>query len=196
MILPIRLYGDPCLKTKAFDALEEDNLKELVDDMFETLDATKSGVGLAATQVGIPLRVFVLIHGDLRIGFINPIILSYGDEMLKEEEGCLSIPNVGVSIKRYNNIRVQYSVLDENGELIDKVEEFDGFIARIIQHEIDHLNGICITDKLNILQKKMVQSKLNLIINNKLPNLHYPILHFRKKDYEIKSDEIYQKYIN
>ena len=196
MVVPIRLYGDQCLTEEAYDVdlQEGDNVKDLVFDLFETLFVSGSGVGLAATQVGVPLRVFVVRYKDFRSEFINPVILSTGDSKSTEEEGCLSIPNVGVNVERHENIRVSYSVLGEDGNLINKIEEFDDYVARIIQHEIDHLDGICITDKVSGLGKKLLQPKLNGILGGK-KMYRYPTLHKKHPKYKEVDKEILNKYI-
>jgi peptide deformylase len=196
MIVPIRLFGDECLKEEAYNAeLEEgDNIVELVQDLFETLKTSGSGVGLAATQIGVPLRVFVLKYNGFELEFINPVILSTGDSKSTEEEGCLSIPNVGVKVERYDEIRLQYSVLDEDGNLIHKDEGFEDYIARIIQHEIDHLDGICITDKVKGIAKTILQPKLKKIRLGRT-QYRYPTLHKSNPDYKGISEEIINKYI-
>lgn len=197
MILPIRLYGDKCLKEEAYEAeLEEgDNVVDLVNDLFETLYASGNGVGLAATQVGIPLRVFILKHEDFESEFINPTIVSSGDSKSTEEEGCLSIPMVGVKVERSDNISVSYFILDGDGNLVEKHEEFDGYVARIIQHEIDHLDGICITDKVSGISKKLLQSKLNIILDGKR-EYKYPTMHYKNPKYDKINHEILNNYIN
>lgn len=196
MIVPIRLYGDQCLKEEAYDVdvTEGDNIVELVQDLFDTLNASGSGVGLASTQIGVPLRVFVAKHDGFQSEFINPQILSTGDDVESGEEGCLSIPNVGVSVKRFENIRVLYSVLDDNKNMVQKVEEFSGYMARIIQHEIDHLDGICITDKVKGLAKRILQPKLKKILLGRT-KYRYPTLHKTYPDYKGVSEEIINKYI-
>lgn len=196
MIVPIRLYGDECLKDVAYNVeLDEgDNIVELVYDLFETLKTSGSGVGLASTQIGVPLRVFVVKYGDFESEFINPEIISTGDDVELEEEGCLSIPNVGVNIKRSKTITVLYSVLDNEGNLISKTEVYNSYIARIIQHEIDHLNGICITDKLKGLIKTILQPKLKKILLGRT-EYRYPTLHKTYPDYKKVSEEIINKYI-
>ncbi len=196
MIVPIRLYGDKCLKDIAYNAeLDEgDNIVELVQDLFETLKASGSGVGLASTQIGVPLRVFVMKHNEFESEFINPEIISTGDDIKSEEEGCLSIPNVGIKVNRAKNIRISYQVLGNNGELISKLEEYDDYIARIIQHEIDHLDGICITDKVKGITKKLLQPKLKIIILGRT-KYRYPTLHKNYLDYKGICEEIINKYI-
>ena len=197
MIIPIRLYGDECLKEEAYDVeLEEgDNIIELVQDLFETLDASGSGVGLASTQIGVPLRVFVAKHDGFKSEFINPVIVLKSDELETAEEGCLSIPNVGVNVERSETITLSYWVIDEHRiGLVKKIENFSGYIARIIQHEIDHLNGVCITDKVKGLAKTILQPKLKKIRLGRT-QYKYPTLHVKHPDYKGISKEIINKYI-
>ena len=196
MIVPIRLYGDECLKEVAYDVdvTEGDNIVELVQDLFDTLNASVSGVGLASTQIGVPLRVFVAKHDGFESEFINPVILTKSGELESGEEGCLSIPNVGIDVKRSTSIIVLYHILDKDGMLISKTEEFSGYIARIIQHEIDHLDGICITDKVKGLTKRILQPKLKKIILGRTKYI-YPTLHKNYPDYKGISKEIIDKYI-
>jgi len=195
MIVPIRLYGDVCLKEEAYDVdlEQDDNIVDLVKDLFDTLNTSGSGVGLAATQLGVPLRVFVAKHNDFQSEFINSVILTKSGELESAEEGCLSIPNVGIDIERPKAITLSYQVLDD-GVLINKTEEFEGYIARIIQHEIDHLNGICITDKVKGLARTILQPKLKKILLGRT-QYRYPTLHKTYPDYKNVSEEIINKYI-
>lgn len=196
MIVPIRLYGDQCLKEEAYDVeLEEgDNVVDLVNDLFETLYASVSGVGLAATQIGVPLRVFVAKHEDFESEFINPELLYQSDDKEFIEEGCLSIPTVGVQVNRSKNIKLKYFILDGEGQLVEKIEEFEGYIARIIQHEIDHLDGICITDKVKGIARTILQPKLKKIMQGRT-QYRYPTLHKSNADYKKIATEIISKYI-
>lgn len=197
MIVPIRLYGDACLKEEAYDVEleEDDNVFELVQDLFETLDVSVTGVGLAATQIGVPLRVFVAQHDGFRSEFINPVIKTKSDEVESAEEGCLSIPTVSVDVNRSKTITLEYWVVDEHAiGLIRKTEEFSDYLARIIQHEIDHLDGICITDKVSGIAKKVLQPKLNIILGGK-KEYRYPTLHRKSVKYEDISWEILNKYV-
>jgi len=197
MIVPIRLYGDQCLKEIAYDVeLEEgNNIFELVQELFETLDGSGSGVGLASTQIGVPLRVFVVNYEDFRSEFINPVIVTKSEELESAEEGCLSIPTIGVDVERSKQITVTYWVVDEHGiGLVQKSEIFEGYVARIIQHEIDHLDGISITDKIKGLTKRILKPKLKKILLGKT-KYRYPTLHMRYSDYEGVSEEIINKYI-
>jgi peptide deformylase len=169
MIYPIVAYGSPVLKTRAHE-IEKDfvNLPELIVDMFETMYHAQ-GVGLAAPQIGLGIRIFVIDAGpmeedeggeEFKKVFINPIKVTEEGEEWAFEEGCLSIPGIREDIYRNDRIRIKY--LDENW--IEHEETFDGIKARIIQHEYDHLEGILFTDKLNPIKKRLLRAKLNNII--------------------------------
>ena len=154
MIRPIRIYGDPILHQRALEVTDFDQgLRELVADMFDTMDAAP-GVGLAAPQIGVGLRVLVYSYPDdddnpRRGVVINPTLshspLPSGnpDEEL-DSEGCLSFPGERFSLKRGQNVTIEGVDLDQNPVKI----ETDGWFARIFQHEFDHLNGIIYVDKL------------------------------------------------
>lgn len=175
MKLPIVAYGDPVLRTKA-DEIEEDypNLKGLIEDMFETMYAA-SGVGLAAPQVGLPIRLFVIDASpfgeddedgpgdatakDFKHVFINPIMVEESGKEWGFNEGCLSIPHINEEVMRKENIIINY--LDEN---FDEYEmELTGLAARVVQHEYDHIEGKLFLDKLRPLKKTMLKSKLDAI---------------------------------
>ena len=147
MILPIYVYGQPVLRKVAEDiAPDYPNLKELIENMFETMDNAE-GVGLAAPQIGLPIRVVTINldvlsddlpeYKDFRKAYINAHILEVSGEEVSMDEGCLSLPGIHESVKRGNKIRVQY--LDENLEPHDEIIE--GYLARVMQHEFDHLEG-------------------------------------------------------
>jgi peptide deformylase len=165
MIYPIVAYGNPILKKEAEEIHEGENINELIQDMFTTMD-NASGVGLAAPQINKGIRLFVIDstlmldekdeEKGIRRVFINPIILDeYGDNF-GFEEGCLSIPEIRAEIIRPEKLTLEY--FDENWNL--KEEEFSGMTARVIQHEYDHLEGILFIDYLKGLKKRLVQSKL------------------------------------
>lgn len=150
----IRLDGDPVLREVAKPVPDvTKNVVKLLDDMAETMyDA--EGVGLAAPQVGIAKRIIVMDCGDGLIEMINPEILEKDGEQ-EGPEGCLSIPGVTADIKRANHVIAKG--LNRNGEAI--IVEGEGLLARCIQHEIDHLDGILFTDYINpmdILKKKQL----------------------------------------
>ena len=148
------------------------NLKELITNMFETMDRAE-GVGLAAPQVGLPIRVVVInldvLSDDLpefkgfRKAYINPHILEVSGEEVSMEEGCLSLPGIHESVKRGDKIRVKY--MDENWEAHE--EDVEGYLARVMQHEFDHLEGKMFIDHLSTLRKQMIKGKLNSLLKGK-----------------------------
>jgi len=174
MILPIIAFGNPVLKRIADDIPENfEGLSALLTDMFETMYAAK-GVGLAAPQIGESIRLFIVdgspfaneegeeidpkaigIEGFKKV-FINPIIEEESGDLWPFQEGCLSIPKIRENVNRKERICVSY--YDENWSF--HREEFDGYKARIIQHEYDHLEGILFTDKLSPLKKKLLSKRL------------------------------------
>lgn len=172
MKLPIVAYGDPILKRKG-EEIDEDypKLNELIDDMFETMYHAH-GVGLAAPQVGLSIRLFVIdaspfaeddeedetLEGFRKV-FINPIMISETGDKWAFNEGCLSIPEVREDVSRHANIRLNY--LDENFE--EHEEDFTGLAARVIQHEYDHIEGKLFTEKLSPLKKALIKGKLEAI---------------------------------
>jgi len=180
MILPIIGYGDPVLrKTGEVLTQEHPNLKETIANMYDTM-YNACGVGLAAPQVGLALRLFVIdttpFSDDEELddaaqeqlqGFKKTFINA---RMLKEEgvewvfnEGCLSIPDVREDVYRNPLITIEYCEED----FVMKTEVFDGLIARVIQHEYDHIEGILFTDKISSLKKRLIQKKLKNIIEGK-----------------------------
>lgn len=174
MILPIYVYGQPVLRKVAEDIeLDYPNLKELIDNMFETMDKA-DGVGLAAPQIGLPIRVVVINldvlaedfpeYKGFRKAYVNAHILEVGGEEVSMDEGCLSLPGIHETVKRGNKIRVQY--LDENLEAHDEVVE--GYLARVMQHEFDHLEGKMFIDHLSPLRRQMLKGKLNAMLKGKV----------------------------
>ncbi|MEK7718448.1 MAG: peptide deformylase, partial [Bacteroidota bacterium] len=163
MILPITLYGDPVLRKVAENIdMKYNGLSELIENMFESM-YNAEGVGLAAPQVGLSIRIFVVDLSPLekdepslsgfRKAFINAkIVERSGDEELMEE-GCLSIPGIHEEVYRKNYIRIQY--LDPEGILRD--EEYAGYTARVLQHEYDHLDGVMFTDHCSPLRKRLLK---------------------------------------
>lgn len=173
MILPIYVYGQPVLRKVAEDiAPNYPNLKELIANMFETMD-NADGVGLAAPQIGLPIRVVTVNldalsedlpeYKDFRKAYINAHVLDVAGEIVSMEEGCLSLPGIHEAVKRGDKIRVKY--LDENLEEHDEIVE--GYLARVMQHEFDHLDGKMFIDHLSPLRKQMVKGKLNALLNGK-----------------------------
>jgi peptide deformylase len=169
MILPIVAYGDPVLKKKAKE-IEKDypGLEKLIADMFETM-YNANGVGLAAPQVGRSIRLFVVdatpvAEGedgdptceDFKRVFINPIILEEEGEPWAYEEGCLSIPNIREEVNRKPSVKIEY--YDEKWDLYE--EELDGFAARVVQHEYDHIEGTLFLDHISPFKKTLLRGKL------------------------------------
>lgn len=169
MILPIVAYGDPVLKKKCGD-IDQDypKLQELIDDLFETMH-NANGVGLAAPQVGLSIRLFVIdatpyededpqLAGFKKV-FINARIIAEEDKKCTLNEGCLSIPDIREDVSRNEKLTIRY--LDRDFK--EHTETYGGMAARIIQHEYDHIEGKLFTDYLSPLKKRMLQSKLNAI---------------------------------
>lgn len=168
MILPIYIYGHPVLRKEAED-IEKDypGLDKLVSDMFETM-YNSDGVGLAAPQIGKSIAMFVIDGSPLAEDFpecrgskmvvINPQLEVLEDEpAVVRSEGCLSLPGLSENVKRHEHIRLEW--LDEKFE--PHVQEFRGFLARIIQHEYDHLLGEVYTDHISPIRKQMIRNKLH-----------------------------------
>ena len=173
MILPVYVYGQPVLRKVAEDITPDyPNLKELIHNMFETMDHA-DGVGLAAPQIGLPIRVVVVDldvlsedypeYKGFRKAYINAHILEVSGEEVSMEEGCLSLPGIHESVKRGNKIRVKY--LDE--DLVEHDEIVEGYLARVMQHEFDHLDGKMFIDHLSPLRKQMIKGKLNAMLKGK-----------------------------
>ena len=169
MILPVYIYGQPVLRkiTRDIDPGNYPNLKELIGNMYETMHGA-DGVGLAAPQVGLEDRIFVVDLAPLaneehpefnnfKKVFINAHITERSGELVLVEEGCLSIPGIHEKVPREDKIRISY--LDENLQPHD--ETYEGYMARVIQHEYDHLDGIMFVDRISPLRKRMIKSKLS-----------------------------------
>ena len=155
-ILEIKEYGEPVLREKALPVEEvTPEILNLIKDMAETM-YTASGVGLAALQVGVPKRI-ILVDGeeDGLIVLINPMIIKSEGEVVAEE-GCLSVPDIYSQVKR--SLKVTIKALDENGDLIEITK--DGLIARALQHEIDHLDGILFVDRIGRMERQVLLNKL------------------------------------
>jgi len=170
MILPIYLYGHPILRKVTKDISPDyPNLKTLLDNMFETMYKA-DGVGLAAPQIGREDRIVVIDLDshvkddpsckDFKRVFINARIVERDGDEEYIEEGCLSIPNIHEKVMRKNRIRIQY--FDENFQPHDEV--YEGFKARVIQHEYDHLEGLMFVDYVMGIRKQMIRSKLNRML--------------------------------
>jgi len=172
MIYPIVMYGDPVLRQRAKEIEQGTDLKQLIEDMFETMH-NASGIGLAAPQIGKSIRLFVVdgtimddepAMADFRKVFINPVILEQNGLPWEYEEGCLSIPNIREKISRLENLRVRY--YDQDWNLLE--EEYDGLKARVIQHEYDHIEGKMFVDYLTPLRKRLLKGKLADISKGKV----------------------------
>ena len=185
MILPIVAYGDPVLR-KVGTEIDKDypNLSSLIDNMWETMYHAH-GVGLAAPQIGLPIRMFMVDATpfaddeelteeaqnqlkDFKRVFINAKILEETGKEWAFNEGCLSIPDVREDVIRQDTLTISY--LDENFEPHE--ERYDGLLARVIQHEYDHIEGILFTDKLSSLKKRLLKGRLANISKGKI-NVDY-----------------------
>lgn len=181
-VLPIATYDDEVLREKAKPVKRNsEELQQLIDDMFDTM-YNSDGVGLAAPQVGNLLRIFVadvdaMIEEDDEesghgpIAMINPEITFQGGDDVEMEEGCLSIPGVNAAVTRPEKIVVQYRDRDFNEQEL----EIDGWLARVIQHETDHLDGILFLDHLSMFKRKLLSSKLKEIVEGR-KEIDYPVV--------------------
>ena len=188
MILPILAYGSPVLKKLANDITPKyPNLSELISNMWETMYAAK-GVGLAAPQIGLSIRLFVIDAtpffddenmDDFELNsiknfkkvFINPKITRQNGSLWEFNEGCLSIPEIREDVSRRSKIIIEY--FDENFQFHRL--ELSGLAARVVQHEYDHIEGILFTDHISSLKKRLIKRKLNNISSGSI-----------KVDYEMK----------
>ena len=144
-VLEIRTFGDPILRSRGLDVVEfDDRLRVLAENMHETMRAAP-GVGLAAPQVGVPRRIFTFDSGEESGSYANPEIVWRSDETQEGEEGCLSIPGVYFPVSRAMSVKIRAQNLD--GDQVD--HDAEGFLARIFQHEIDHLDGVLFVDRLD-----------------------------------------------
>lgn len=181
MIVPIVAYGDPVLRKKTVNLTPEyPNFKELIQNMMDTMYGAY-GVGLAAPQIGLALRLFVIdaspfaededlseeeqkeLQGFKKV-FVNPIILEESGNEWAFNEGCLSIPDIREDVFRKETVRIRLQ--DENFQTFE--ETYSGLAARVIQHEYDHIEGVLFTDKLSGLKKRLIKGKLNNISKGKV----------------------------
>lgn len=180
MILPIVGYGDPVLRKKGEEISKDDpKLKQIIADMYETM-YNAYGVGLAAPQVGLAIRLFIVdtspfsddedlsteeqeLLAGFKKTFINPVIVKEEGEEWGFNEGCLSIPEVREDVFRKEQITIEY--YDEDFK--KHTDVYDGLIARVIQHEYDHIEGILFTDLISSLKKRLIQKKLQNIMEGK-----------------------------
>ena len=176
MILPIVSYGSSVLKKTAKEITSDyPNLSELIANMWETMYAA-NGVGLAAPQIGLSIRVFVIDASPFvdeenmsvkeietiktfKKVFINPEIISEDGNLWNFNEGCLSIPDVREDVSRKEEIRINF--FNENFEL--QKLKLNGLAARVVQHEFDHIEGVLFTDHLSSLKKRLIKNRLSLI---------------------------------
>jgi peptide deformylase len=186
MIYPIVAYGNSILRTKAKEVEKgEVDIKQLETDLFETMSHT-NGIGLAAPQINKPIRAFV-IDADavsekfpegkgMKMAMFNPVILEEFGEEWTYNEGCLSFPGLHEDVVRKSKIRIRYQDVDFNVH----EKEFDGIVARIIQHEYDHLEGKVFTDKLSSIRRVVIKGRLEDIAKGKVKTDYKTI--FAKKD--------------
>lgn len=170
MILPVYLYGQPVLRKVAEEVPSDyPDLKKLVSNMFDTM-YNADGVGLAAPQVGLSIRLLVIDADVMKDDFpeckgfkramVNPEIVERSEEEIALEEGCLSLPGIHEKVSRAAKIRVKY--LDEN--LQEHEETAEGFAARVVQHEYEHLEGHVFTDNISAIRRQLNKGKFNSII--------------------------------
>ncbi len=173
MKLPVYLYGHPVLREECDDVMPDyPDLKQLVADMYETMYASE-GVGLAAPQIGRNIRLVVIDADPVKdispecegrtLTLINPEIEILDGEEVSRPEGCLSVPGLSENVGRVEHIRLSW--LDE--EFKPHEEEISGFLARIVQHECDHLEGMLYIDHLSGIRKQLIRGKLRNIIEGK-----------------------------
>ena len=174
MILPIYTYGQPVLRKVAQDIDKNyPELKELIANMWETL-ANSEGIGLAAPQIGLPIRVVVIDLDPLKEDFpeydrfkkvyINAHIEEYDDsETESSSEGCLSLPAIHENVKRPARIRVTY----QDEDFTEHDEWVEGYLARVMQHEFDHLEGKMFIDRITPLRKQLIKSKLKALLQGR-----------------------------
>ena len=192
MILPVIAYGDPVLRKQAEPITSEyPKLSELITNMWETMYHA-SGVGLAAPQIGLPIRLFVIDASpfgededlpeaernqlkNFKRVFNNATIESETGKSWVFNEGCLSIPDIREDVTRLDTVTLRY--LDENFR--EHTEVYDGLLARIIQHEYDHIEGVLFTDKLSSLKKRLLKGRLADIAKGKI-----------KVDYKMRFPEV------
>jgi peptide deformylase len=170
MILPIYAYGEKVLNSKG-DNIDDSypNLSDIIDNMFETMRQA-NGIGLAAQQIGLDIKLFVIDLTDysevdpelkdFKKVFINSEILELSEETMVAEEGCLSFPGIYFKVQRPTKVKLRY--LDENFQ--EKEEWFDGLSARCVQHEHDHTEGVTFLKYMSPIRKNMMQNKLKNIL--------------------------------
>jgi peptide deformylase len=177
-VRPVRMYGDPVLRVRAVEVNGfDESLRSLITDLVETMHAYR-GVGLAANQVGVAQRVLVIeVPGDEegapshRYAMVNPVVLERsGSEVA--EEGCLSIPGIYDDVTRSLRVKVEFSDAHGNRGVL----EAEGYLARAIQHEVDHLDGVLFVDRLSPLKRQFLRRKLEALTRGELPEDYRPPL--------------------
>lgn len=184
-LLPITIYGDKILRKKVDEVREIDNETiALIADMFETM-RNANGIGLAANQVGANKAIFIVdisvvedFEDHKPMVIINPEIIESGEEETSFEEGCLSIPDVRADVSRPERVKIKYYDTD----LKEQVIEAEDLLARVMQHEYDHLQGILFTDLVEDQMKSKLEKELKKIKNRKV-EVDYPISD--KVDYQL-----------
>ena len=187
MILPIVAYGAPVLKKEALEISNEyPNLDQLIENMWETMYAS-NGVGLAAPQIGLSIRLFVIdaapfsedeeldeaevtLLKTFKKAFINPTIIEEDGPLWEFNEGCLSIPDVREDVQRQEQLTIEY----QSEDFKTHTETFTGLAARVVQHEYDHIEGVLFTDHLSPLKRRLIKNKLTAISKG-LITVDYPM---------------------
>lgn len=174
MILPIYTYGQPVLRKVAEDITPDyPELSQLIEDMKETL-VRADGVGLAAPQIGLPIRLVIIDlrpladdmpeFADFQKTYINPHIIEADGDDEQMEEGCLSLPGIHEKVSRPTKVHVRYC----DDRFVEHDEWAEGYLARVMQHEFDHLDGHMFIDHLSPLRRQMNKSKLNALLAGKV----------------------------
>jgi len=168
-VQPVRLYGDPVLREKAVEIPQVDGaVRGLLEDLWDTMRAYR-GVGLAANQIGVLQRVLVVdvpVEDGRRVplALVNPVLSERGASEVGEE-GCLSIPGVFEEVRRPRRVRVK--AWDQEGRPLDLMAE--GYLARAVQHEVDHLDGVLFVDRLSPLRRQFLKKSLDALARGELP---------------------------
>lgn len=179
MKLPVYLYGHPVLrKISEPIAPDYEGLKTLIDDMYDAMYKSE-GVGLAAPQIGLNIRLVVIDADPVsetfpdcagrKLTLINPVIEVLDGDAVKRTEGCLSLPGISEDVARVEHIRLSWVDADFNAH----TEEISGFLARIVQHECDHLEGKLYIDHISAIRRQLIRGKLNNIVSGKT-RVDYP----------------------
>lgn len=175
--IELKKYPDPCLRIKTkpveeFDSDLKNTLRMMADIMYDS-----SGIGLAATQVGLGMSVLVIDTGEGLINFINPVVLEHSKRKSSMEEGCLSLPNITVNVKRPEEIKVRAQ--NENGDFF--IKKYDGIMAKALQHEMDHLEGKLIINYLDPIRYVFATRKLSKVSEEEIKTCEV-ICNVREKD--------------